>query len=149
VAEMTLMRGLGPEGLLQAVEVLEKEEEVMIPTEGALVRIVIHQGLTDIEGGAIVEEDPLLMTHHHQILQGRRERGEGVVEEGAAKGVRYRLTGGGHFQPARRVVRSSKKCDVCATRDCRTKVHHKEFDSAEQMALKLRPSRRYGGGDDI
>ncbi|KAF4723660.1 hypothetical protein FOZ62_001924, partial [Perkinsus olseni] len=32
--------------------------------------------------------------------------------------------------------------------ECRTKVHHKEFDSAEQMALKLRPVRRYGGGED-
>ncbi|EER16332.1 hypothetical protein Pmar_PMAR029465 [Perkinsus marinus ATCC 50983] len=49
---------------------------------------------------------------------------------------------GGHFHPVRRVVRSSRKCDVCATRECRTKIHYKEYDSAEQMAMKLRPARR-------
>ncbi|EER09794.1 cellular nucleic acid binding protein, putative, partial [Perkinsus marinus ATCC 50983] len=85
--------------------------------------------------------------------KGKRPRSSNRVDRSSSEdsdyGVKHRLTGGGHFHPVHRVVRSSRKCDVCATRECRTKIHYKEYDSAEQMAMKLRPARRYNGGEDI
>ncbi|KAF4648529.1 hypothetical protein FOL46_002803, partial [Perkinsus olseni] len=96
---------------------------------------------------AIMVEGMVIHLHLQKMKEGSSSSSDRTSSDRSGYGGH--LTGGTRYRPAKRMTGTTRGCLACGGNGCgKNRLTMKEFDTAEQLAIKLKPQQRFQGEQD-